>query len=106
NNRVTLSEHRDQLGIPRPRVRYSVGEYEKAGFSSAIEFTKKLFDGLKITYDPNQIAPTADYDFMGAGHIMGTCCMGEDQKKSVVDKNQRSHEFDNLYIVGSSVFPT
>jgi choline dehydrogenase-like flavoprotein len=40
------------------------------------------------------------------GHIMGTCRMGDDPKQSVVDKYQRSHDHKNLFIVGSSVFPT
>lgn len=104
NNRVTLSEHRDQLGIPRPRVRYSVSDYENRGFRSALKFTKELFDRLKIEDHSREVVGDR-FEFMGAGHIMGTCCMGE-QGKSVVDSEQRSHDFRNLFIVGSSVFPT
>jgi choline dehydrogenase-like flavoprotein len=37
---------------------------------------------------------------------MGTCRMGDDPKESVVDKFQRSHDHKNLYLVGSSTFPT
>jgi glucose dehydrogenase len=37
---------------------------------------------------------------------MGTCRMGDDPKQSVVDKFQRSHDHKNLYLVGSSTFPT
>ena len=32
--------------------------------------------------------------------------MGDDPKTSVVDKFQRSHDHKNLYVVGSSTFPT
>ena len=32
--------------------------------------------------------------------------MGKDPKTSVVDRNLRAHDVENLYIVGSSVFPT
>ena len=32
--------------------------------------------------------------------------MGNDPKTSVVDKFQRSHDHKNLYVVGSSTFPT
>lgn len=39
-------------------------------------------------------------------HACGTCRMGDDQKKSVVDKNGRSHDIENLYIADASVFPT
>jgi choline dehydrogenase-like flavoprotein len=46
--------------------------------------------------------------FMGAGHIMGTCRMGKDQdwQNSVVNEFQRSQDHRNLYLVGSSTFPT
>ena len=45
-------------------------------------------------------------NYIGAGHVMGTCRMGDDPKQSVVDKFQRSHDHKNLYLVGSSTFPT
>ena len=41
-----------------------------------------------------------------AAHIMGTCIMGDDPKDSVVNRWGRSHDVPNLWIVGSSVFPT
>jgi len=42
----------------------------------------------------------------GAGHIMGTARMGNDPKSSVVDRDLRSHDHANLFILGSAVFPT
>ena len=42
----------------------------------------------------------------GAGHIIGTTRMGENPKTSVVDAELRSHDHPNLYMAGSSVFPT
>src|SRR5260370_24037745 len=49
---------------------------------------------------------TISLNYIGAGHIMGTSKMGDDPKQSVVDKFQRSHDHKNLYLVGSSTFPT
>ncbi|MBM3270793.1 MAG: GMC family oxidoreductase [Candidatus Sericytochromatia bacterium] len=40
------------------------------------------------------------------GHQMGTCRMGEDPGKSVVDSGGKAHDLANLYVVDSSVFPT
>ena len=37
---------------------------------------------------------------------MGTYRMGSDPKTSVVDSFQRSHDYPNLYLVGSGTFPT
>jgi choline dehydrogenase-like flavoprotein len=42
----------------------------------------------------------------GAGHIMGTCRMGSKKDNSVVNSDQQSWDHDNLYLVGSSTFPT
>jgi glucose dehydrogenase len=48
----------------------------------------------------------AEGAYDGAGHIMGTCRMGNDPASSVVDAQCRAHDHCNLFIVGSSVFPT
>jgi choline dehydrogenase-like flavoprotein len=37
---------------------------------------------------------------------MGTTIMGDDPKDSVVNRWGRTHDVPNLWIVGSSVFPT
>jgi choline dehydrogenase-like flavoprotein len=39
-------------------------------------------------------------------HVQGTCRMGEDQAKSVVNSNCESHDIDGLYIVDGSVLPS
>jgi glucose dehydrogenase len=41
-----------------------------------------------------------------AAHIMGTTVMGDNPRDSVVDRWGRAHDVPNLWIVGSSVFPT
>jgi choline dehydrogenase-like flavoprotein len=42
----------------------------------------------------------------GGGHTMGTTRMGVGRHDSVCDATQRVHGYDNLYLAGSSVFPT
>jgi choline dehydrogenase-like flavoprotein len=37
---------------------------------------------------------------------MGTTRMHDDPKQGVVDRNCRVHGIDNLFVAGSSVFPT
>jgi choline dehydrogenase-like flavoprotein len=43
---------------------------------------------------------------LAPGHHMGTCRMGDDPHASVVDRDLKMHGVENLYVVGSSVFPT
>jgi choline dehydrogenase-like flavoprotein len=40
------------------------------------------------------------------GHIIGTTIMGIDKKESLVDKYQRLHTNQNIYVLGSGNFPT
>lgn len=56
--------------------------------------------------DPKAEGIPEGFRYFGAGHIMGTCTMGSSRSSSVVDKDLRSWDHDNLFIVGSSTFPT
>lgn len=49
---------------------------------------------------------TRYFPYYGAGHIMGTHRMGTDPRTSVLNHRQQSWDHDNLFMVGSGVFPT
>jgi glucose dehydrogenase len=103
-NRVELSATKDALGIPQPKITFTPSGYSFRGLAQATKTMKNMFERIGATeVDVNEKDPRA-YD--GAGHIMGTCRMGDNPKKSVVDAKCRSHDHHNLFIVGSSVFPT
>jgi choline dehydrogenase-like flavoprotein len=123
NNRVTLSsEFKDALGLPRPEISYNISEYTRQGIVAAYRMRKLIFDKMGATDFTHR--PTAAPDdgpgrfeeiidgkpvtlnYGGAGHIMGTYRMGENPKTSVVNSFQRSHDHNNLYLVGSGTFPT
>jgi choline dehydrogenase-like flavoprotein len=40
------------------------------------------------------------------GHTCGTCRFGEDPATSVLDRNNRAHDVENLYVVDASFFPS
>ncbi len=46
------------------------------------------------------------FQYFGSGHIVGTYAMGSAASSSVLDADQRSWDHENLYMVGSGVFPT
>lgn len=119
SNRVTLSEVRDNLNIPRPQINYNISDYTKKGLLAAKRIADSIFsncNALQYTTWPFPEGPTSfevDYDgtpqklaFFGGGHIAGTYCMGSDKRKSVVDSDQRSWDHKNLFLLGSGVFPT
>ena len=64
-----------------------------------------MFDKLGIP-EKDQFLQKDPGSYGGSGHIMGTTIMGDDPKKSVVDRDCRAHDHPNLFILGSSVFPT
>jgi len=107
-NRVTLSANTDGLGISKPMVSYNLDddEYVRNAFKTVIDVHEFSFDQLGATDRVMQADPADSTIYGGSGHIMGTTLMGNDPKTSVVDKFCRTHDHPNLFIVGSSVFPT
>jgi choline dehydrogenase-like flavoprotein len=119
-NRVTLSDHVDGLDLRRPKIAYDLSPYTRRGIAAAYKMKNLIFqkmnaidytDRVVMPNDPTRFEQDVDgksvtLNYGGAGHIMGTCRMGFDQNDSVVDSFQRSHDHDNLYLVGSSTFPT
>jgi len=119
DNRVTLSsKFRDGLGLPRPEISYDISEYTKQGIVAAFRMKNLIFnklgardftvraDGDPAGFDEVIDGQTVKLTYGGAGHIMGTYRMGDNPKTSVVDSNQRCHDHNNLYLVGSGTFPT
>ncbi len=131
DNRVQISPTlTDNLGLPRPMVTYRLAsDYERKAFVSAKKLTTELFDKLGVTEytqkpsapifdgDPDEVTSsqfqytdeqgeTHNFTFYGAGHIVGTYRMGDDRSTSVLNPRQQSWDHDNLFMVGSGVFPT
>lgn len=53
-----------------------------------------------VKYGPNQVP-------VFSAHVMGGCAMGTDPAKSVIDsRSLRHHEFDDLFVIDGSAFPT
>jgi choline dehydrogenase-like flavoprotein len=40
------------------------------------------------------------------GHVCGTCRFGDDPKTSVLNRDNRAHDVENLYVVDASFFPS
>lgn len=119
-NRVSLSATQtDHLGLPRPQIDYDLSDYTKAGMVAAQQTADaifKLMGARQFTQPPPAGTPnsfeievdgrTERIKFFGSGHIVGTYRMGSDKASSVVDADLRSWDHDNLFLVGSGVFPT
>jgi choline dehydrogenase-like flavoprotein len=123
-NRVTISrEYTDAIGCFRPIIAYDVSDYTWQAMVEGIKLSKKVYDAMGIPEKDqfftttNTNAPDEknfrakdgkDYllSFIGAGHHMGTHRMGASRRDSVVNRDQRSWDHENLYVVGCGSFPT
>lgn len=111
---ITLTEEKDSLGLKNLNINWVLSSKDR---TNLIHFTKKF---------ENYISNYSDIKFKQAnwiydhnidwcyylnlnnhhGHHMGTTIMHNDPKNGVVDNNCKVHGLANLYVNGSSVFPT
>ena len=111
DSRVRLGDQRDALGMPRIVLDWRLTELDKrsllAGYQAVAEELGRTGLGrLQIadwlTAGDNSWSPTVE----GGHHHLGTTRMSEDPAQGVVDPSSKVHGIANLYIAGSSVFPT
>lgn len=108
-NRVRLADEKDELGIPKPKIEFTVDDYSLEGMKMAQEVIKHIFrtvGAAETEWEFSNLTDAKNYVYSGSAHIMGTCRMGDTPETSVVDADCRSHEHKNLFIVDGSVFTT
>ena len=100
-NRLTLSDKKDILGLNKPAVYYDVGDYTRKGADEhTFPITKKFAEALgarEVIRVPG---------FVQSEHIMGGTLMGKDPKTSVVDADCRTHDHPNLFLPGGAAMPS
>ncbi|WP_273484160.1 GMC family oxidoreductase [Desulforamulus ruminis] len=97
DNSVTLSNEKDEYGIPRPLVTFSYGKNDNKLIAHGVAKAQEILEAMGG--EPAFVIPDT-------GHLMGGCRMGKDPSTSVVDGFCRSHDIPNLYICSASVFVT
>lgn len=110
DSRVRLTSERDALGQPRVALEWRLTEQDlnnarKVLHLLATELGRSNLGRLRI--DPEICSDKWVSSMLeGSYHHMGTTRMHKDPKHGVVDPNCRVHGLSNLYVAGSSVFPT
>lgn len=112
SSRVTLQADKDALGMSRVALHWQLTPLEKRSIRKLYELIGqqvglagvgrvRLMEWLHDEHDDSWPAIT------GAGwHHMGTTRMHDNPEEGVVDANCKVHGIDNLYMAGSSCFPT
>ncbi|MGF1600596.1 MAG: GMC oxidoreductase [Thermosynechococcaceae cyanobacterium] len=107
-SRVTLSRQSDRLGLNQLQLNWQVGPQEIQDLHQFHVILKQCFATQNIG-EIQEIAPSQNQEslqFLNAFHHLGTTRMSHRPHDGVVDRNCQVHGIQNLFIAGTSVFPT
>ena len=109
DSRITLQDdERDELGMPKVTVRWKHLAFDFEGFERSVDQAARelgLHDVARLRW--SSLQSEADrFVQIGARHHMGATRMSPDPKQGVVDTRGQVHGVGNLYVGGSSIFPT
>jgi choline dehydrogenase-like flavoprotein len=115
DSRVTLSGERDSTGVPRVKLDWRMTEIDVRSVATLVEALGRELArlGLGRVEPADWLAtgrwktdPLVSSHPIGGYHHMGTTRMGTDPRTSVADPDGRVHGLGNLWVAGSSLFPT
>ena len=102
-NRVALADERDRFGLRRATLHWRFREADQRNQLRVREVAMRELAKAgagRIVIDPSQHIDPKHH------HHAGTTRIHPDPELGVVDEQLRIHGVENLYVVGSSVFPT
>ena len=109
DSRIGLGKDLDVFGLRKVTVDWQLTAEDKRGMATGnrllgAELGRAGFGRLQSTVPEDDSEWPSD--MRGDQHHMGTTRMQRDPSMGVVDENCRVHGVANLYVAGSSVFPT
>lgn len=107
DSRLFLDSKLDERGLPRLRLDWRFTELDRWSIRRTQEILRDSVRGAgmgTVQHLYGEERPEAR--IYGQRHQMGTTRMHDDPKRGVVDAHSRVHGLHNLYVTGSSVFPT
>jgi choline dehydrogenase-like flavoprotein len=99
DNRVVLSDRKDEFGFPLARVVHALDD------NSMKLFEHMRDQGLRIV-KATRAAETWTSPAPGLAHFLGGTIMGRNSADSVADGYGRTYDVPNLFIAGGGLFPT
>jgi choline dehydrogenase-like flavoprotein len=102
DNRVTLDAACDRFGLPKPTLHWRWRALDQANL---VRLRALVADELE-RHGLGRVEVADAPPDPNAHHHMGTTRMHRDPRRGVVDEHTRVHGLSNLYVAGSSVFPT
>ncbi len=106
-SRVTLSTERDLFGLNRAQLNWQLANQD----IETIVASQRVLDAELQRWGVGKLGAAFEDEsprpfISGGWHHMGTTRMNNDPKQGVVDEDCKVHGLANLFVGGSSVFPT
>ncbi len=106
-NRMDLDpEVKDAWGLPVPRITHHQHPNDLAMSAWYAERMSEFADAAGAVEKWIPFPLTQGQPMKGSSHLHGTCRIGTDPKRSVLNRGCRSHDVKNLWVVDGSCFPT
>ncbi len=108
-NRVTLSNERDEFGLQRPHLHWTLSDADKQTIRTlGLELARSFvhYNVGRVQLSDFVLDPQKEIPVWPHAHQMGTTRMSLLPEHGVTDSHCRLHNVSNLYVAGSSVFPT
>jgi choline dehydrogenase-like flavoprotein len=105
-SRVYLDNEKDKLGMPKLVLDWKLSD---RSFNSSLHLMHLLdehFRRYEAGHIEQDLSEIKELPYTDASHHLGTTRMSADANTGVVDANCQVHGIKNLYVAGSSVFPT
>ena len=108
DRRVKLTDDRDALGMPRLQLDMRISDSDFSRYRDTLtELGRQLLAARSGMIRINHKSRESWLSVMDWGnHHMGTTRMHSDPRQGVVDPNSQVYGVHNLYVAGSSIFPT
>ena len=111
DNKITLSDKLDTYGVPKVKLYWNIQSDVFRSIRIVLEnigeqLIKKKYGRIGIDRYVFDESFKFSKDIFAAYHHIGGTVMGDSQSNSVVDKNLKVHNTENLYVLGSSIFNT
>ena len=104
DSRLTLDPaNRNRFGDPLPKLDNRLDDATLARQDATEQHIQGVFERLAKN-DGGKILTTSFSSYLD--HPAGGCRMGSDPKQSVCDSYGRSHDHENLFVVGAPTLPT
>jgi quinoprotein glucose dehydrogenase len=104
DSRLTLnSASKNRYGDPMPKIEHRFDEATSARLATNKQHVRDVFARLARASN-GKLVRTFDGDYLD--HPAGGCRMGSNPATSVCDSYGRTHDHENLYVIGAPTLPT